>query len=79
MKLGLGSGGRHYVAMLWALLAGVVLVVGMAGCGMTQYELNFSSTEGGSVTAPGEGTYYFDFGAEVSLVATPDSGYRFVS
>ncbi|MFP3898182.1 MAG: InlB B-repeat-containing protein [Dehalococcoidia bacterium] len=79
MKLWLGKGNRHYVAALSALLAAALLVLGVTGCGMTQYELTFSSTEGGSVTAPGEGTYYFDFGAEVSLVATPDSGYRFVS
>jgi hypothetical protein len=42
-----------------------------------QYDLTISSTEGGSVTTPGEGTYTYDDGTVVDLVATPDAGYRF--
>jgi isopenicillin-N N-acyltransferase-like protein len=42
-----------------------------------QYDLTISSTAGGDVTAPGEGTFTYDAGAVVSLVATPDPGYRF--
>jgi hypothetical protein len=34
--------------------------------------------EGGSVTEPGEGTFTYDAGTVVDLVATPDDGYRFV-
>jgi hypothetical protein len=44
-----------------------------------QYELTTSSTQGGSVTTPGQGTYSYDKDEVVNLVATPDAGYRFVS
>lgn len=44
-----------------------------------QYELTISSTAGGSVTTPGEGTYTYDEGTVVELVATPDTDYEFVS
>jgi hypothetical protein len=40
--------------------------------------LTISSTEGGSVTAPGEGMFEYDYGTEVSIVATPDEHYHFV-
>jgi len=42
------------------------------------YDLTISSTEGGSVTEPGEGEFTYDEGTVVDLVATPDAGYRFV-
>jgi hypothetical protein len=42
-----------------------------------QRALTTSSTEGGSVTTPGEGVFIYDEGTVVSLVATPDAGYRF--
>jgi hypothetical protein len=42
-----------------------------------QYDLTTSSTAGGSVTTPGEGTFTYDEGTVVDLVATPDEGYRF--
>ena len=40
-------------------------------------QLAVSSTTGGSVTTPGEGTFSYPLGAEVSLVAEAVSGYRF--
>jgi len=43
------------------------------------YALTISSTEGGSVTTPGEGTFVYGEGDVVKLVATPDPGYGFVS
>jgi hypothetical protein len=43
------------------------------------YNLTVSSTTGGSVTTPGEGTFSYDAGTMVSLNATPDAGYRFVN
>ncbi|MDH4269588.1 MAG: S8 family serine peptidase, partial [Dehalococcoidia bacterium] len=43
------------------------------------YNLTISSTAGGSVTSPGEGTFTRDAGTVVSLVATPATGYRFVN
>ncbi len=45
----------------------------------TQYSLTISSTTGGSVTTPGEKTFSYSDGMRVSVVATPDSGYQFVS
>jgi hypothetical protein len=41
-------------------------------------QLMISSTENGSVTSPGEGTFLYPLGAEVSLVAEPDEDYQFV-
>jgi hypothetical protein len=43
------------------------------------FGLTNSSTSGGSVTAPGEGTFTYEAGRVVSLVASPASGYRFVN
>jgi hypothetical protein len=42
-----------------------------------QYDLNISSTTGGSVTEPGEGLFTYDEGEVVDLVATPGGGYQF--
>lgn len=47
--------------------------------GSARYSLIISSTVGGSVTTPGEGTFSYDGGMAVNLVATPDSGYQFVN
>ena len=44
-----------------------------------QYTLTTSSTAGGSVTAPGEGTFTRDAGTVVNLVASPAAGYHFVN
>ena len=38
-----------------------------------------SSTTGGSVTTPGEGTYPYDHGTDVNIVATADLNYNFVN
>jgi polyhydroxybutyrate depolymerase len=40
-------------------------------------DLTVTSTDGGSVTAPGEGTTTYDINTVVNLVATPNSGYHF--
>lgn len=42
-------------------------------------QLTVSSTTGGSVTTPGEGTFSYPLGAEVSLVAAAASGYHFTN
>ncbi|MFU8796800.1 MAG: InlB B-repeat-containing protein [Dehalococcoidia bacterium] len=47
--------------------------------GSAWYYLSITSTAGGSVTAPGEGTYACSIGMSVSLVATPATGYQFVN
>jgi hypothetical protein len=41
-------------------------------------QLMVSSTGGGSVADVGEGIFFFPLGTEVSLVAKPDEGYRFI-
>jgi hypothetical protein len=46
---------------------------------IVQHSLTTSSTAGGSVTVPGEGTFTYDAGRALDLVATADSGYRFVN
>ncbi len=43
------------------------------------YDLTISSTEGGLVTTPGEGTFTRDEGTVVDLVATPDADYYFTN
>jgi len=42
-------------------------------------ELTISSTSGGNVTTPGEGTSIYENGTEVNLVAEPEEGYHFVN
>jgi uncharacterized repeat protein (TIGR02543 family) len=42
-----------------------------------KYDLTLDSTEGGSVTTPGEGIFAYGNEAVVDLVATPHEGYRF--
>jgi peptide/nickel transport system substrate-binding protein len=71
---------RIPLILLTFLLA---LSVGLTGCGggglpgITKYNLTISSTEGGSVTSPGQGTFTYDEGEVVNLVAEPEEGYRF--
>lgn len=43
-----------------------------------QYMLAILDTSGGSVISPGHGTFIYDAGTVVSLVVTPDSGYKFL-
>jgi hypothetical protein len=43
-----------------------------------EYNLSINSTEGGSITTPGEGMFNYTAGTVVDLVATPDAGYSFV-
>ena len=64
-----------------ALLITLALIVGMVGCpaAPVQVELDISSTPGGSVTSPGEGTLTYEAGKVVDLVAEAEQGYRFVN
>ncbi|OGN96295.1 MAG: hypothetical protein A2Z77_09390 [Chloroflexi bacterium RBG_13_51_36] len=41
-------------------------------------QLIISSTSGGSVIVPGEGTKYYSLGEKVTLVAQPDEGHEFI-
>ncbi|MGB6873389.1 MAG: GLUG motif-containing protein [Dehalococcoidia bacterium] len=62
---------------LVVVVATVILVAGMVGCAPVQYSLTVSSTEGGRVTGPGEGTFDYGEGEVVNLVAEAEEGYRF--
>jgi hypothetical protein len=69
----------HYLARLCVFLIAAALIAGMVGCGPIRYNLAVSSTEGGEVTAPGEGTFAYNEGSLVILVAEADEGYQFVN
>lgn len=81
MKVILGSGKHHYVVRASIFLITAALVWAMMGCTtvLQQYKVTISSTDGGSVTDPGEGTLFLTKGASVLLKVHPDDGYRFVS
>jgi hypothetical protein len=49
------------------------------GPGSSARQLCIYSTAGGSVTTPGVGIFSYLLGTVVNLVATPDTGYRFVN
>jgi len=44
-----------------------------------RYVLTIDSTDGGKVTTPGEGTFTYDEGTDVDLVAEAEEGYHFVN
>jgi len=73
------------MARVSILLTVAALILGMIGCSSapatTRYNLTISSTEGGLVTTPGEGTgsFSYDEGEVVQVVAEPNEGYRFVN
>lgn len=80
------EGGEEVNSRILLILLAVMLAlnVGLGGCGREEaletieYNLTISSTEGGSVTTPGERTHTYEIGTVVNLVATPNAGYRFV-
>jgi len=85
MKIILSSKRHHYLARISIFLIAIALIAGLVGCdfgppGGVRHSLSISSTEGGSVTKPGEGAFpLYSEGRVVDLVATPDSGYHFVN
>jgi len=64
---------------LGVFLLAVAFIAAMAGCAPAQGNLTVSSTEGGEVIIPGEGTFAFDTGTVVDLVAAAEDGYYFVN
>ena len=64
--------------LLFMVLGNCIGCTGPGG-GTTQYTLTTTSTAGGTVTTPGVGTYTYNASQVVNLVATPNSGYRFVN
>ena len=70
---------RIFLVLIAVMLT---LSVGLTGCGgeeTPEYSLTISSSEGGKVTTPGEGSFVCDEGMVVDLVAEADDGYHFVS
>jgi hypothetical protein len=81
MKIMLRSRRGQYLARVSIFLIVVALIAGMEGCASSpiEYDLTISSTEGGLVTSPGEGTFTYDDGRDVDLVAEAEEGYRFLN
>lgn len=76
--------GHRPVTAVGILLIVTALLLGGAACdgdgnGISNYQLAVSSASGGSVTAPGAGTFTYAAGTVVQLVAMPDEGYQFLS
>jgi hypothetical protein len=70
MRIGFGPGKRHHAARVGMFLVLAALVAGVTACdGAHTYQLTISR----------EGTFTYDAGAVVQLVATPDDGYQFRS
>jgi len=70
---------HSYLKTIGTLLIAIALIAGVVGCEGegVQYDLTVGSSVGGQVTGPGEGTFTYDEGDVVDLVATPDCGYAF--
>jgi hypothetical protein len=71
---------HHYVQRVCIFLTMMALAAGIVGCdggGSESHTLNIASTAGGSVITPGEGTFTYDEGTVVNLVAAADDGYGF--
>ncbi len=66
---------------LVAVMLCLALIFSASSCADTtpEYILFVAAGEGGSVTAPGEGTHRYQAGTEVELVAVPGDGYEFVN
>jgi len=79
MEIMRGSRKRYYLAIASVFLITAALIVGMVGCDGGGYlTLTITSTEGGSVTTPGEGTFTYDEGTLVEIVAEPEESYLFI-
>jgi len=87
MKIGLGSKKFHYLEKTGIFLIMIVLIIG-GGCdsscvpangSLLQHDLIISSSAGGEVATPGEGTFTYDEGAVVDLVTVADECYEFIS
>ena len=78
MSTSCGSRIHSCIARIAIFLITAVLAVAIVACdGSETYQITISSTSGGSVTKPGEGTFTYKGGTVVELVATPEDGYVF--
>jgi hypothetical protein len=72
---------------IWAIAQGVELQIPEGRCCVIRpgqpprliCDLTVSSSTGGTVTVPGEGTFPYDEGTVADLVAQAEEGYRFVN
>jgi len=73
------SSRRYYIwARVCVFFITAALITGTVGCTeIPVVTLTITSTEGGSVTTPGEGTFTYNEGTIVNLVAETDEGYVF--
>jgi len=78
MKIIPERGKFNYASRIAILLITAALITGMVGCVPT-ITLTITSTTGGAVVEPGEGTFTYYEGTEVNLVAEADEGYQFVN
>jgi hypothetical protein len=68
-----------YVKIVSIFLITATLIAGMVGCTeVPVVTLTITSTEGGEVITPGEGTFTYDEGTIVNLVAEAEESYLFV-
>jgi len=79
MKKTLSSTTRHYLARVSTFVLAIALIAGMTGCEPKEQNLTISSTAGGTVGAPGTGTFTYQKGTKVDLEAIPYDCYEFVS
>jgi hypothetical protein len=81
MKIMLRSRRGHYLARASIILVMMALIAATGGCVSSpiEYDLTISSTEGGDVITPGEGTFTYEEGRDVDLVAEAEEGHRFVN
>jgi hypothetical protein len=81
MKRVFSSRNGYYLVKASIFLLIAALVAGMVGCDGgdvdLEYQLAITSTVGGNVTEPGEGTFTYNKGAVVKLVAEAEEGYGF--
>ena len=71
---------HSYLKTIGTFIIAIALIAGVVGCegeGERQHDLVIDSGAGGVVSDPGEGTFTYDDGEVVGLVATPDCGYAF--
>jgi len=67
------------VKRISSFLIVAALIAGMVGCVSVKCDLNIASTAGGSVTTPGEGTFTYDEGGVVNLLAEAEEGHQFIN
>ncbi|MCK5124467.1 MAG: hypothetical protein KAQ82_04490, partial [Dehalococcoidia bacterium] len=60
MKITLSSRKHRHAARVCVFLIAIAFIAGIVGCGDESYVLAISSTEGGSVIAPGEGAFAYN-------------------